>query len=97
MFTLRRKQRPASERIGNVDTHLHHNKEVKDQDERSKKGSGDLITGQKPTVQFVPADPVGRDDKHHHGSQGEEDGPAMNKVLVTQRCCCSRGLASRLH
>lgn len=59
--------------MGNTGTHLHHDKEVKDQDERSEEGPGNLITGQKSTVQFVPADPVGCDDKYHHGGQVEEE------------------------
>lgn len=67
---------------GHIDTYLHHDKEVKDQDERSKERSGNLITGQKSPVQFVPADPVSCDDKYHHGSQGKENSPAMNKTFL---------------
>jgi hypothetical protein len=78
---LRTKHRPALVRRGKCQgTYLHHNKEVKDQDERSEECSGNFITRQKSPIQLVPADPVSSDDKYHHRSQSKKNRPARNKT-----------------
>lgn len=58
--------------------YLHDDEKVKDQDEWSKKRSGDLIAGQKPTVQIIPSDPVRTDDQNHHRRQRDQHRPENN-------------------
>lgn len=66
-------------------TYLHYNKEVKDQDERSQKGSGNFITGQKSPIQLVPADPVSCNDKYNHRRQSKKNRPARNMTVKNTR------------
>ena len=68
-----------------TDTHLHYNKEVKDKDERSQKGSGNFITGQKSPIQLVPADPVSCNDKYNHRRQSKKNRPARNTTVKNIR------------
>lgn len=79
------KQRAALVRGGKYkNTYLHYNKEVKDQDKRSQECSGNFITGQKPPIQLVPADPVSCNDKYNHRSQSKENRPARNKMFIKE-------------
>lgn len=79
------KHRAALGREGkHENTYLHYNKEVKDQDKRGQERSGNFITGQKTSIQLIPADPVRCNDKYHHRSQSKENGPARNKTFIKE-------------
>lgn len=84
LFVILGTEHAAASVRGGKHTYLHHNKEVKDQDKRSKECSGNFITGQKSPIQLVPADPVRCNHKYNHRRQSKKNCPVKNKTLIKE-------------